>query len=151
MFYILLENGLPKAVADKNPGFGAQWVPSPTKLKEASGWTSSRNVKCFEDAITLATYLTAFTGETHLPVDEGDGVWPRYRVIAAPCIGDEVSKSFNGDSYPCGKIVKITRTWQITTDTGTKFIRYKGTGGWREAGRGFWMISGVHDERNPHF
>ena len=151
MIYIRVENGRPVEVSDKHPGCGDHWVETGMHLKNVTGWMSSRDFNSFEDARTMAAYLTALTAKIHLPVDEGRGTYPRFRVIEAPKIGDEVSKSFNGDSYPCGKIVKITPTWQVTTDQGSKFRRYKETGGWRETGRGFWMIAGVHDERNPHF
>jgi hypothetical protein len=99
----------------------------------------------------MSAYLTAMTGRTYLGVDEGAHTYPRFRVIEAPAVGDEVSKSFNGDSYPCGKIVKITPTWQVTTDQGVKFRRYKETGGWRQVGGSFWMIAGANNDRNPHF
>ena len=150
MFYILLDsNGLPTRIAECHPkgeGF------ADTRLsKPRNGWITSRDFATFGCAVTMSRYLTAMTGDTYLPVDEGAGVWPRYRVVAAPKVGDEVSKTFNGDSYPCGKIAKVTPTWQVTTDTGIKFRRFKQTGGWREAGRGFWMTAGVHNERNPHF
>ena len=147
MFYIYLHNGLPREIASEHPK-GAPWADHDHK---GSGWISSRDFRTFEQAKRMAGYLSFMTGATYLPVDEGESVSPRYRVIKAPVIGDDVSRSFNGDSYPCGKIVKITPTWQVTTDQGTKFRRYKETGGWREAGRGSWMIAGIHNERNPHF
>jgi hypothetical protein len=107
--------------------------------------------KSFDEVSEVAAKLTAITGVMILPVDQGSGVSPRYRVIRAPVLGDAVSKSFNGDTYPCGYIARITKTWQITTDTGQKFRRYKNTAGWREAGRGFWMVGGHLYEQNPSF
>ena len=151
MFYIRVENGRPAETSDSHPGCGPHWVGSGMHLKNVTGWMSSRDFNSFEDARTMAAYLTAMKAQTFLPVDEGNGTYPRFRVIEAPAVGDEVSRSFNGDSYPCGKITKITPTWQVTTNQGSKFLRYKETGGWREAGRGFWMIAGTVDERNPHF
>jgi len=151
MFYIRIEKGLPKEISDKNPGSGPHWIKGATKLSKATGWLSSRDFASFADAESMVKYLVAMTGETYLPVDEGSGTYPRYRVIKAPKVGDEVSRCFNGDYYPCGKITKITPTWQVTTDGGQKFRRFKASGGWRETGRGFWMVAGVHDERNPSF
>lgn len=151
MKYIRVERGRPVEVSATHPGCGDHWVRQSEPLSQATGWMSSRDFKDLDAARTMATYLTAFTGRTYLPADEGDGVWPRYRVVEAPKVGDEVSRSFNGDTYPCGKVTKVTRTWQVTTDTGATFRRYKQTGGWREAGRGFWLIAGNHYEQNPHF
>lgn len=151
MFYIRLHNGLPREVTNTHPDHDSgQWAKNPNSGK-ARGWMTSRDFDSFESAKKIAGYLSFMTGATYLPADEGESISPRYRVIKAPALGEDVSKSFNGDSYPCGKIVKITPTWQVTTSDGSKFRRFKETGGWREAGRGFWMVAGIHDERNPHF
>lgn len=143
MFYIKFNGGLPCRISEE--------YPKDRAVGRENGWISSRDFETKKDADTVATYLTSMTGDIYLGVDEGPGVSPRYRVIKAPKIGDEVSRSFNGDTYPSGKIVKITPTWQVTTDEGRKFLRYKETGGWREAGRGFWMVRGHIYEQNPHF
>jgi len=150
MFYIRLHNGLPKEVTDTYPDTDAVWAKHPHNGK-ARGWMTSRDFEFFEQAESMARYLTAMTGETYLGCDEGEGHWPRYRLVLAPKVGDFVSKSFNGDSYPVGTITKISPTWIVTTDVGKKFRRWKDSGGWREQGRGFWMVHGHHDERNPHF
>lgn len=151
MHYIRLENGLPKQVTETHPGCGDHWIAAGTKLNQATGWMSARDLADFSDAKTLAAYLTAMTGKPWIGVDEGGGCWPRFRVLEAPQIGDFVSKSFNGDSYPIGTITKISPTWQITTDSGVKFRRYRETGGWKQTGGTWWMVKGHHDERNPHF
>lgn len=150
MFYINVKGGLPVEVTEINPGCGGHWVKFPI-TEETDGWLHSRDFRTYEEAQSMAAHLTAMTGNTYLPTDEGSGCSPRYRVIEAPKVGDEVSKGFNGDYYPVGKITKITRTWQITTDQGNKFRRYKETGGWRAVGGTWWMVAGVHNERNPHF
>jgi hypothetical protein len=157
MFYIKVSpTDLPLEISDEMPTFerepGFEWAKSISNGRTGRiGWMSSRDFDSFEEAERMARYLTAMTGEMYLATDEGSNSWPQYRVIEAPVIGDEVSKSFNGDSYPCGEIVKITPTWQITTSTGAKFRRYKMSGGFRETGRGFWMISGHVYEQNPSF
>lgn len=150
MFYIRLHNGLPKEVSNTYPAPDAVWVKHPGSGK-ASGWMTSRDCSSKEHADTLARYLTAMTGDAYLGCDEGAGTYPRYRVVQAPKVGDFVSKSFNGDSYPVGTVTKISPTWIVTTDVGKKFRRWKESGGWREQGRGFWMVKGHLDERNPHF
>jgi hypothetical protein len=148
MHYVRLENGLPKEITETHPGCGDHWVMNTSGLSRASGWISTRDLPSFSAAKTLATYLTAMTGKQWIGVDEGE-VYPRFRVIEAPQIGDFVSKSFNGDAYPVGTITKISSTWQVTTDAGVKFRRYRETGGWKQVGGTWWMIKGRHDERTP--
>lgn len=151
MFYIRLHNGLPREITNTFPDHDSgEWAKEPHSGK-ACGWMSSRDFENREQADTMSKYLTAMTGKTYLGVDEGSGVSPRYRVVKAPKLGEKVSKTFNGDTYPCGEIVKITPTWIVTTSTGHKFRRFKETGGWREAGRGFWLTGGHVYEQNPHF
>lgn len=93
-------------------------------------------------------------------VDHGPCVHPRYSVSRFPQVGDAVSKAFNGDSYPCGKITRISdghRT--IWTDSGMVFTRRKdgadnldNSNAWYpKGGRTFYMIDGHHNERNPSF
>lgn len=82
--------------------------------------------------------------------DEGEGCFPRYDVIQAPQLGDDVSYSFNGDSYPCGKIITISATMKtIKTSEGKVFYRHRETGSWKS---GPWsLIQGTISEQNPHF
>lgn len=106
-------------------------------------WTS------FEQVKKLAEECTALTGKAHLAVDAGEWCSPRFDVMEAPDIGDPVSKAFNGDKYQEGVIFKITPTWQIKTSTGKIFRRHKNSACWKDS-NGYGMISGHHDERNPH-
>ena len=115
-----------------------------------TSWENSWDWKSFEEVQRLASYLTAMTGKTYLAVDRLHGVSPRFDVIEAPKVGDPVSYSFNGDSYPCGVITKITKGWRVTTSEGAVFNRFKATAGWRRVGGTWWMISGHHYEQNPH-
>lgn len=79
----------------------------------------------------LAQELTEATNETFIPTDAGAHTSPRYDVIKAPKVGDEVSYSFNGDTYPCGTIVSISKTLKkITTSDGKDFYRKGQTGRW---------------------
>lgn len=114
-------------------------------------WQSRWDWKDFAIVERLAMYLTAMAGKTYLPTDATESTSPRYDIIEAPKVGDKVSRGFNGDYYPEGEIVKITKGWRVTTSTGAKFNRFKNTSGWREVGKGFWMVHGHIDERNPHF
>lgn len=103
------------------------------------------------DAEVMADKATAFTGKLHIATDAGAHTSPRYDVVAAPVVGDEVSRYFNGDAYPAGKIAKISKTlFKVTTDTGIVFYRVKGTGKW--VNNGTWsMVSGHHNDKNPSF
>lgn len=58
-------------------------------------------------------------GDSYVAIDNGPWHYPRYDVIRRPYVGDLVSKSFNGDSYPRGTIVKISDSLRrVETDTG---------------------------------
>ena len=150
--YILIKNGEAVNVSDTYPAEcekdPSNWLGNGSNL---DGWAGRWDITSFDQVKLYAEQLTKKLGETFLPCDAGEYVSPQFSVIRAPKIGDKVSSSFNGDSYPCGEIVKITPTWRITTSTGKKFSRCKQSAGWREVGRGFWLVHGHISERNPHF
>ena len=116
---------------------------------------NSRSLKSCQQANEIAAALSTIYGETFIPADDGPGTSHRYGVITLPKLGEDVSCSFNGDSYPCGKITRITPSLRITAtdDRGnTKvFNRYKQSGGWKMVGGTWWMVEGIHYERNPSF
>lgn len=114
-------------------------------------WKSRHDIANFQDAERIAAEITQLTGRMHLGTDAGDGVWPRFDVIEAPQVGDKVSYSFNGDTYPDGEIVKISNKWQVTTSTGNKYRRRKNSAGWLRTGGTWSMVAGHHYEQNPHF
>jgi hypothetical protein len=146
VFYIRFQRGRPVEVRKERPPAETRqdWNP-------INGWQVNRDPTSFEQAESWARYLTAMTGKAYVGTDEGDGTWPRYRVIEAPMIGDKVSRSFNGDTYPEGEITAITKAGQVTTSTGAKFRRRGTTSGWREVGGSFWLCGGHQYEQNPHF
>lgn len=151
MLFVKFKSGLPVEVSDKNPGGETGDGPKKWDATMQDGWSSRWDWKSFDVVAKIATYVTAMTGETYLPTDASASTSPRYDICRAPKVGDLVSRAFNGDAYPEGTIEKITKTWQVTTSTGQKFLRYKNTAGWKMAGRGCWMVGGHIDERNPHF
>lgn len=114
-------------------------------------WQSRWDWKDFATVETLARYITAMTGKVHLPIDSGPAVSPRYDVIEAPCVGDEVSYGFNGDYYPDGTITKITKGWTITTSGGHTYRRKGNTSRWSQPGGTWGLVSGHIYEQNPHF
>lgn len=122
-----------------------------TEHQHGEGWQNRWDWKDFATVEGIARYLTAMTGQTYLPTDSGGGCSPRFDVIKAPAIGDDVSYSFNGDTSPCGMITKITKTWQITTSTGKKFRRRGNAPGFTMEGGTWSMVAGHISERNPSF
>lgn len=107
--------------------------------------------KSHEAACDVAAKVTAKEGELYIGIDCGSSVYPRYDIIKAPVVGDEVSYSFNGDTYPDGKIVKISESMRvITTDTGNKYYRRRLTGAWKRH-QTWTLVRGHRYEQNPHF
>lgn len=135
-----------KLEQDKVVGIRTSWDSS-MNPKE---WVSRWDWNSYEEVENIAKLASEFSGQKYLPVDCGEHVSPRFDIVKAPVIGEEVSQYFNGDSYPEGVVVKISESYKmITTSTGKKFYRYKQSGSWRR--NGFSLISGHHTERNPHF
>jgi len=85
-------------------------------------------------------------------------------------VGQDVSRNFNGDSYYSGKITRITKNFIFTSkgykfskrtlkseahvyNTNTQKFEYydKYKEFFKEVNSPFWMISGFHNELNPHF
>lgn len=107
------------------------------------------DMKSMSDAEKIAADATTLTGKVHLAADKGAHTYPRYDVIAAPAVGDKVSRAFNGDYYPAGTIVRVSESFRVvTTDTGIKFYRVHDSASWRNA-RTWFMSAGWRDERNP--
>lgn len=105
--------------------------------------------KTFDHAATIAENLSKFTKELYVAVDNGEWCSPRFDITKVPQVGDEVSYAFNGDSYPCGKVAKVSASLKvITTDEGRKFYRKGQTASWKD--KCWCLISGHIYEQNPH-
>jgi hypothetical protein len=103
--------------------------------------------RTFEAAKEVAVAL----GPQYIATDAGSHVSPRYDVIALPKVGDEASYAFNGDSYPCGKIVRISKSLKlIVTTEGQKFYRVRETGCWKY-NRTWSLTAGHVYKQNPSF
>lgn len=114
-------------------------------------WQSRWDWKTLEAAQEVAEAASVFTGEDFIAVDKGECTFPRFDVIRAPAVGDAVSYSFNGDSYPCGYIQTVSKSLKkITTTSGKTFYRSKQTGCWL-MNRTWAMVGGHIQEQNPHF
>ena len=99
----------------------------------------------------IAADATALTGRLHVAADKGSHTSPRYDVIEAPTVGSEVSRGFNGDYYPAGQIIKVSKSLRrVETSDGTVFFRLRQTASWRANGT-WYMTAGTHNERNPSF
>jgi len=126
------------------------WSSASTSA-DGSGWMTRHDFKSMDQAGEIAKSATEVTGKLYLPVDAGSGVWPRFDVIEAPAVGDEVSYAFNGDYYPCGTIKSISASFRlITTTEGQKFYRRRESACWKY--NGVWsMVDGHREELNPSF
>lgn len=114
---------------------------------------SPRDCKSFDEVEKIAKELNEVVGEVrYIGTDAGEWVSPRYNVQELPKVGDEVSYSFNGDTYPDGTIVKISgKNHQIiTTSSGRKYYRRRKTGGWRHD-KTWWLVSGHISTYNKEF
>lgn len=126
------------------------WSSASTSA-DGSGWMTRHDFKSMDQAGEIAKSATEVMGKLYLPVDAGSGVWPRFDVIEAPAVGDDVSYAFNGDYYPCGQIKSISPSFfLITTTEGQKFYRRRESACWKY--NGVWsMVDGHREELNPSF
>lgn len=118
--------------------------------KTGNGWAHDWDLTS-ELAKSITAYLNKSGKKSYLFVDRGESVSPRFSVCVKPEVGDEVSKSFNGDSYPVGKITKVSESGRrVETSSGTVFYRKRETASW--VNKGMWfMIAGSISEWNPSF
>lgn len=116
-----------------------------------TGWASRNDFDSLMIAQVIADSATNLTGRKYIATDAGAGCSPRYDVIEAPMVGDDVSYAFNGDYYPCGKIASVSQSLRlVVTDTGRKFYRRRNSGAW--ISQGMWsMVAGHVERQNPHF
>lgn len=121
------------------------------EYKSGPGWINRNDMPTMAHAEARAAESTTATGQLYIAIDKGEWTSPRYDVMAAPKVGDQVSYAFNGDYYPDGEITHITTSLRIvTTSTGRKYYRRKRTGLWLN--RGMWALVQGHIRRwNPEF
>ena len=108
--------------------------------------TLSGNYQTREEAEDI---IEAFPGR--IIADAGPHRSPRFSIVTPPAVGDKVSYAFNGDSYPDGEVVRVSKSLRVvTTSTGSKFYRRRESGAWVQ--NGTWsLVRGHVSERNPHF
>ena len=148
--YVLFNKGQPVHVTDVSPYTGTP------KLKKFPGVEydevkDSRDYNSLAEVEDVAAKVTALTGELYLPYDMSENCSPRFGIFVPPKVGDKVSRAFNGDYYPAGEIVRVTKGWRITTSDGTVFNRKKTRPSWVQVGGTWSMVSGHISEQNPSF
>lgn len=139
-----------KLVNDKVEGISVE-MPRNAEGFFDKQWIARMDMVSLDQAQRIAESASEFSGSRYLSVDNGNGHYPRFDVVEAPKVGDLVSQSFNGDSYPRGHIVKISPTFKkVTTSTGHEFYRFRMSGSWQVNGYAS-MIPGHVSEQNPSF
>lgn len=123
------------------------------KFEERLEWFARHEMKTFAMALSIAAEATEAKGRLYIAVDKGQHTWPRYDVVEAPVVGDAVSYSFNGDTYPDGYITHVTNgTLKVVkTDSGSTYYRRGNSGSWVKQGGTWSMVKGHITEQNPHF
>jgi hypothetical protein len=113
--------------------------------------TVQHSAASFAEAEKFAAQLTAHFNKQYIPVDHGAHCYPRFDVVEAPVVGEPVSYAFNGDSYECGYITKVSSSLKrVETSTGRVFYRRKLSGVWLN-GKTWSMVHGHVNELNPSF
>lgn len=141
-------------------------VKGEERPRELNGYSRlySHRLETYEQAIAAAERLSEEQGAQYWAEDRGANVSPRYAVIRAFTIGEPVSYGFNGDSYPCGRIIAMS-AWPKDASKGVgpriitvqdhngnrkKFWRRRLTGSWKN--NETWSLQhGWHSDRNPSF
>ncbi len=162
MNYFLLNDQLEVVLtSSKFPGHNAPIARRPdaavyrgrdTVWVMSAGWTNRTDWDNLAEAERIAASATKATGRAWLACDKGAGVWPRYDVIEAPIVGDDVSWGFNGDAYPLGKITKISadyKTVMVEVAPGTKRRFTRKGAGW--INNGWSLLPGSQYRQNPEF
>lgn len=133
------------------------------KAELGDNWYQDRTWQCrcdwnsHELVERLAADLTEVYGETYLGTDAGPHRSPQYDIVRAPKVGDPSSYAFNGDSYPCGKVVSVSKmpacrvvTTEDADGTVRRFYRRRLSGNW--VLNGTWsLVRGHVSEQNPSF
>lgn len=136
-------------------GHAVNFAAAPVDASALGDWETRHDWKTMEVASKRAAELSAAVGGTFLAIDNGPNVWPRFDIIQPPAVGDEVSYSFNGDTYPDGKIIKVSDASKqfriVKTDTGSTYYRRKQSGRWVKKGGTWSLVQGHKHELNPSF
>lgn len=98
------------------------------------------------------TEASAALLEGEIVADQGAHVWPRFRVISPPAVGDAVSYAFNGDYTPDGTVVSVSKSLRVVkTSTGNVYYRRRKSAAWIRKGGTWGLVAGHVSRRNPSF
>ena len=160
MKYILLNQGEVVHVIDESPYTGTpvmkEFIVDGVKItydeaKRASG----ADMDSFEEATKIAEQVSKLLVGHWVPFDDGECTSHRFGIIEVPKVGEDVSYGFNGDYYPCGKIVRVTPSLRVIAEdergNKTTFNRRQQTACWKKVGGTWSLVKGIHKEQNPHF
>lgn len=112
-------------------GFGDKKYSEIYESRLGNQWQCPWDWTSFEQVEEIAKKLSDFVGLEYLAVDNGEWAYPRFDVVEAFKVGDKVSKAFNGDYYPAGVIVSVSKSHEVvTTSSGLKFYRRKLSSQW---------------------
>ena len=157
MHYILFKNSEPMFITTETP-----WTGTPV-MKEIFDEAGNKvdydsvldhhDFTSFEQVESILKIINEKFGTDYIATDAGEHCSPRFGIAELPKVGDDVSYGFNGDYYPCGKIVRVTPSLTViaedTEGHQTRFRRVKKTGGWKREGGTWWMVQGVVSKLNP--
>lgn len=125
-------------------------------LPEETGWKQGHENRNDWKTFAAAEEIAKVLGAEFIATDAGEWVSPRYDVQRLPKVGEKVSYTFNGDTYPCGIIESVSKAAGhrriVADENGTKhvFWRRRLSGSWVKDGT--WSLTGGHiNERNPSF
>lgn len=152
MKFFHLDHGKLTAVSATYPA-GGVWLNDP-RLPGKVGWVNRNDFRSLDDAAAIAAQATKLLGKLIIAADKGSDVWPRYDVVEAPAVGVEVSKTFNGDYYPIGKIQSVSPSLKVVVVDGPRgrlrFHRRGKSAAW--VNNKCWaLVPGVRDERSQEF
>jgi hypothetical protein len=149
--YVLLNKGLPVKILTESP-YNGTWETNQypgivyDEIQDRWDWSDMP----FETVQMLALRLTSMTGTSYIATRSMSS-HPCHDIVAIPKVGDQVSYGFNGDYYPDGTIVKISKKLMITTSTGNTYRRVRDSGSWTQPGGTWGLVKGHISEKNPHF
>lgn len=126
-------------------------VEASTEVQNGPEWQSRWEWKSLEQVQKIARLLSINTGKNYVGADSGPNVSPCFDVIEMWNVGDKVSYTFNGDYYPDGEIVKITKTGQVLTSEGNRYIRRGESPVWLRTGGTWALVHGWRSDKNPCF
>jgi hypothetical protein len=148
MLYVKMQHGKAVEAQTEYPGNDAM---GRGEYETRSYWKAMDRAEQVAAQLNEAALQTV--AQRYIAIDNGPNVRPRFDVIERPMVGDKVSYSFNGDTYPDGVITKIAGAnfRIVTTDTGSRYYRKGTSGRWAKQGGTWSMVKGHVSTYNREF